>query len=178
MDIDGLLNKSRWQLLALIAQQPQTPQELAKQSNTTTANISAQLRLLEAAQLVTRQRLRQRDAGQPRICYKLKPHQFFIAKIASQQAEKTYVTTSTVDDLIISCIMQQLPQRTFLFNYLLKHHAKIHNKAIGITYNNNTFTIGVIGEHDLPAVKNKDCSILVKSVSSLAGFLIKTGDYE
>jgi DNA-binding transcriptional ArsR family regulator len=56
MEFDTLLSGTKWELLQLIARLPQAPTELAQKLNTSIANVSMQLRLLEVAGLVKKSR--------------------------------------------------------------------------------------------------------------------------
>lgn len=48
MEIESILTESKWKILAELSHSPLSPKELAKKTNTTIANISTQVRLLEA----------------------------------------------------------------------------------------------------------------------------------
>ena len=49
MDLETLLTSTKWDILEMIAKKPMSPIELSKILNTTIANISQQLRLLQKA---------------------------------------------------------------------------------------------------------------------------------
>jgi predicted transcriptional regulator len=69
MDIETLFTVSKWGILTHLAEGKFSPLELSKKLNTSIANISQQLRLLEFAGLVKKQKISQREAGKPRTLY-------------------------------------------------------------------------------------------------------------
>ena len=52
MEIESLFSSTRWEILELLSKEKLSPIELSLKINTTSANISQQLRLLELAGLV------------------------------------------------------------------------------------------------------------------------------
>jgi len=72
MSTDGLFSGSKWEILKVLAQKETSPIELARTLDTTVANVSTQLRLLELAHFITKIRVPNALAGQPRVLYRLK----------------------------------------------------------------------------------------------------------
>ena len=80
MEQETLFTASKWDILKILSSGSKSPLQLAKLSNTSVANISQQLRLLEMAGLVQSKRISNRDKGQPRLLYSLAGnHSFLIA---------------------------------------------------------------------------------------------------
>jgi len=71
MDVDLLTAKAKWAVLEKIAKKELSPLEIAKQLNTSVANVSTQLRYLELANIVKKRRVSNAMAGMPRILYSL-----------------------------------------------------------------------------------------------------------
>src|SRR3989339_422447 len=71
MEQETLFTSSKWDILKCLESGKKSPIELAKESNTTVANISQQLRLLELAGFVKSGRIPNREKGMPRIVYSL-----------------------------------------------------------------------------------------------------------
>jgi DNA-binding MarR family transcriptional regulator len=69
MDIDSFFTSPRWKVLEILAKTPSSPMEISKQLNTSIAYISQQLKLLEAAGLVTKVRTRATERGKPRTLF-------------------------------------------------------------------------------------------------------------
>jgi len=71
MEQETLYTSSKWDILKALELGSKSPIDLAKDANTSLANVSQQLRLLELAGIVKSERIPNRDKGQPRILYSL-----------------------------------------------------------------------------------------------------------
>ena len=69
MEQETLFTSSKWDILKCLEVGKKSPIDLAKETNTSVANISQQLRLLELAGFVKSERISNRDKGLPRILY-------------------------------------------------------------------------------------------------------------
>jgi predicted transcriptional regulator len=69
MEQETLFTSSKWDILKCLETGKKSPIDLAKETNTSVANISQQLRLLELAGFVKSERISNRDKGLPRILY-------------------------------------------------------------------------------------------------------------
>ena len=71
MNVETLLTATKWKIIELLSQRPHSPTEMAKKIKTTTPNISQQLRLLEAYNLVKKKQVEKISPVKPRIYYEL-----------------------------------------------------------------------------------------------------------
>jgi len=71
MELESLFSSTRWEIISALSDESLSPMELAEKLNTTSANISQQLRLLELAGLVKSEKISNTDKGKPRIIYSL-----------------------------------------------------------------------------------------------------------
>lgn len=95
MDLETLLTGTKWDILESLAKKPSSPLMLAKQLCTSIANISQQLRLLQAAGLVTRQKTGAGKPGKPRTVFSLVDDFAFITIISHGFAQKKLVRISS-----------------------------------------------------------------------------------
>jgi len=72
MEIESLFLDSKWNILTELSHSSLSPTELAIKTKTSIANISAQLRLLEALDFIEKEKLGNIMKGQPRRLYSLK----------------------------------------------------------------------------------------------------------
>ena len=80
MEQETLFTSSKWDILKCLEKGKKSPLDLAKETNTSVANISQQLRLLELAGFVKSERISNRDKGLPRILYSISNnHSYIIA---------------------------------------------------------------------------------------------------
>jgi predicted transcriptional regulator len=101
MEQETLFTASKWDILKTLSSGSKSPLQLAKLSNTSVANISQQLRLLEMAGLVQCKRISNRDKGQPRLLYSLVGNQSFLITSASDFVEKKLLQLSEYNKVIL-----------------------------------------------------------------------------
>lgn len=91
MDIETLLTGTKWEILRLIAKEKLSPSEIAKRLNTTIANISQQIRLLQTAGLVTKERTSAVKAGKPRTLFSIAQDYALVIMFSDGFAEKKLI---------------------------------------------------------------------------------------
>ena len=94
MEYETLLTGTKWNILELLAKQDTSPQELANNINTTIANISQQLRLLETAGFVNKKRTGTAKPGKPRVLFSLSDDYRMIILFTKGYARKKLVKVS------------------------------------------------------------------------------------
>jgi len=71
MDFDLFFSSPRWRILEIIAKKPSSPLEISSRLKTSVAYVSQQLKLLEAADLVHKEKTGQAEKGKPRNIYSI-----------------------------------------------------------------------------------------------------------
>ena len=71
MELEPMFTEQKWNILKCLSEEKYSPLQLAEKLDTTMANISQQLRLLEAANLVKKKKIKNRDKGKPRTLFSL-----------------------------------------------------------------------------------------------------------
>ena len=94
MDIETLLTGSKWEIIQSLSKESLSPLELAKRLNTTIANISQQLRLLQAANLIKKQKTGHAAKGKPRTLFSLAEDYALIIVFTKGFTEKKLVKLS------------------------------------------------------------------------------------
>jgi DNA-binding transcriptional ArsR family regulator len=107
MDIDTLYGGLRWSIIERIAQSAKSPLELAKELQTSIANISMHLRVLEAASVVKKERIANSKAGEPRIIYSLTQDILLISYASTHQSYKQTFDITPEKKVLLS--IWQLP---------------------------------------------------------------------
>jgi len=90
MEQETLFTSSKWDILKCLEHAKKSPLELAKETNTSVANISQQLRLLELAGFVRSERISNRDKGLPRILYSLNDNYSYLVVSAQGFVDKKF----------------------------------------------------------------------------------------
>lgn len=101
MEQETLFTASKWDILKMLANGSKSPLQLAKLSNTSVANISQQLRLLEMAGLVQSKRISNRDKGQPRQLYSLVGNHSFLISSSADFVDKKLLKLSDYNKVIL-----------------------------------------------------------------------------
>ncbi len=86
--MEKLFAEQKWNILQHLAREKYSPLQLAELSNTSMANISQQLRLLEAANLVKKEKIKNRDKGKPRTLFSLTNEYGYLVTVMDNFAEK------------------------------------------------------------------------------------------
>ncbi len=100
MDFESMFGNTKWEILTALSQKKQSPLELATKLNTTIANISQQLRLLEAAGLVKTEKTRSAEKGKPRILYSIARDFVFVISLQEGGAGKRLINADTHHSII------------------------------------------------------------------------------
>src|SRR3989344_7343405 len=88
MEMESMFTEQKWNILRELSSEKASPLQLAEKLNTTMANISQQLRLLEASNLVKKEKIKNRDKGKPRTLFSLTHDHAYIIPTMSNFAEK------------------------------------------------------------------------------------------
>lgn len=105
MEFDEFLTGPRWQILDLIIDEPSSPVKISEKINTSVAYVSQQLKLLEAAGIVTKTRTKASVAGEPRIIYSIKEDVIFITSLIKGFPEKKKISPTTKQQIILKIWM-------------------------------------------------------------------------
>lgn len=71
MELDSFLATPRWEILKIISDKPSSPIEIAEKTKTTVSFVSQQLKLLEAAQIVSKEKTGAFEKGKPRNIFSI-----------------------------------------------------------------------------------------------------------
>jgi predicted transcriptional regulator len=92
MEQETLFTSSKWDILKCLEVGKKSPLDLAKETHTSVANISQQLRLLELAGFVKSERISNRDKGLPRILYSIASNNSYIVATTVGFVDKKFLT--------------------------------------------------------------------------------------
>lgn len=94
MELDTFLTSPRWDILRTIIEKPSSPTEIAQYIETSTSFVSQQLKLLEAANLIKKQRTGAVDKGKPRSLFSITKESVYIVPLAKGFEEKQLIELS------------------------------------------------------------------------------------
>lgn len=123
MEKEILFTTSKWDILQEIAKSPHAPLGIAKILNTTIANVSQQLRLLEAAGLVKKQRVANVGAGQPRALFSLSNDFAFLSLVSRGLAKKKLLKISKLQVAVSRVWLLEILESDVLAKFLYTHES-------------------------------------------------------
>lgn len=88
MDFDLFLTSPRWEILQIIAEKPSSPIEIAEKLKTTVSYVSQQLKLLDAANLLVKEKTGAAEKGKPRTLFRLSSELLYITALTKKFSEK------------------------------------------------------------------------------------------
>ena len=155
MEIETLFTDQKWNILKNLSMNKFSPLQLANLSNTTIANISQQLRLLEAAELVQKEKIPNREKGKPRTLFSLKDDYAYLISAMEDFAEKRLLRLTDYHKTILKIWYLEDPE---LHYHLEKFYWKIEpllNKIKGIAIIKNEVTRILIVSDSLKKSREK-----------------------
>jgi len=88
MELDSFLASPRWEILKIISERPSSPIEIAEKTKTTVSFISQQLKLLEATQLVKKEKTGAFEKGKPRNLFSISKDLFYLITLTNGFGDK------------------------------------------------------------------------------------------
>ncbi|MCP3686325.1 MAG: winged helix-turn-helix transcriptional regulator [bacterium] len=122
METETLFTEQRWNIIRSLSDQRYSPLQLAGMLNTTMANISQQLRLLEAADLVKKDKIPNRDRGKPRSMFSLAHDSAYLISAMNGFADKRLLQMSDYHEIILRIWFIDNPEWHY---YVEKYYWKI-----------------------------------------------------
>jgi len=101
MDFDSFLASPRWEILKIIAETPTSPVEIAKKLNTTVSYISQQLKLLDAAGIVTKKRTGAYERGKPRMLFSISKDMLYLTALTTDFSSKKLLYVQDYHKIIL-----------------------------------------------------------------------------
>ena len=124
MEIATLFTEQKWNIFKLLSQDKLSPLQLAQKSNTTIANISQQLKLLEAVDLVKKEKIKNREKGQPRTLFSISNDYAYLVFATNDFAEKKLLVLNDYDKFLLRTLFLENAE---LHYYLSKFYWKIED---------------------------------------------------
>jgi len=178
MDVTEILNGTKWEILSTISQERASPLEIAKSYNTTIANISQQLRLLEAFGLVKKEKIPNRDKGKPRTLFSLKQDLAYIIPITKNFTKRKLLELTKHQKIILKIWFMENPEIRYIVEkafWKIEPHLKSIS-SIFISLAGKNPEIIIVTEKSIPQLKNSPELRIEDQNSQMKKILIKTFD--
>jgi len=146
MEIESLFTGTKWTILTYLSQNSYSPLELAEKLNTTIANISQQLRLLEAYGIIKSVKVPNVEKGKPRIQYSLSNDLAYLIFTFNKSINKRLIRPTVASKFILKIIFYEDERKQTLlydlFSQIKSHLASI--KLIAVNEISKDFEILIV----------------------------------
>lgn len=119
MEFDDFLGAPKWQLLELIATSPTSPVKISEEIGTSVAYVSQQLKLLEAAGIIKKERTRAVGKGKPRLLYSISKDIIHITALINKAPTKKKITPTTLQKITLRIWILENKELSYLTEKLL-----------------------------------------------------------
>lgn len=138
MDQDTLLNKARWEIVKAISAGRASATELAETTKSSLPNVSQQMKLLEAYDLVEYVR-DQKTGGKPRQIYQLKKEFCHVTFARHGFAEKRFFNPDPYHTMLLNVLfVPSMQDHAYLHKFLALHEDLLAKAAIAFVKSNET----------------------------------------
>ena len=148
MELDLFFSNSKWDILSELAKEPRSPMQLAKVFDTSIANISQQLRLMEAMNLVAKTKIQNKEKGKPRMQYSIKNELIYLVRLGKNFAKKEFLEPEPFNTFTFNVLATQSKKDQFyLMKFFWENSEVLANASIGLFKNNDeTIELFVVTE--------------------------------
>ncbi|MFH0978187.1 MAG: helix-turn-helix domain-containing protein [Candidatus Woesearchaeota archaeon] len=146
MDIESLFTVSKWEILSHLSLGKLSPLELSRKLNTSMANVSQQLRLLEFAGIVKKEKVSAREAGKPRTLYFLADDFCDLVLLSKNFARKRLLRLTEYHKIVLKIWMiEDVSSHYFLEKFFWKiEHLVEQTKAIAVETKGSDITVYLV----------------------------------
>ena len=164
MELELMFSEQKWNILKCLSEGKYSPLQLAQRLNTTMANISQQIRLLEAASLVKKEKIKNRDKGKPRTLFSLNEDFAYIIPAMHDFAEKKLLRVKDYQKIILKIWFLENSE---LHPHIEKIYWKIepyldHIHAIAVKQSSKELIIVSDKSDDIEKITDKSIAISIK----------------
>ncbi|RJQ17170.1 ArsR family transcriptional regulator [Candidatus Woesearchaeota archaeon] len=132
MDADSLATGSKWVILEEIGKGNNTVSDIAKSLKTSVANISQQLRLLEAYGFIQKERLESNKIGKPKAVYAIKREMINISSLEKNKVQKIKLSPSWFSQTFINILNYATEEDRHYLAQFFFHTNDILEKCDGV----------------------------------------------
>jgi DNA-binding transcriptional regulator GbsR (MarR family) len=167
MELETMFTEQKWNILKCLSKEKYSPLQLAEKLNTTMANISQQLRLLEAANLVKKEKIRNRDKGKPRALFSLTDDYAYLISAIQSFANKRLLKVTPHHKIILKIWFLKTPELHYAIEKLYWKIEPYIDNIDAIAVNLASKEVIIISDKvkEIEKVINKNKSISVRIFS-------------
>ncbi len=159
-----IILNNKWIILKEIADMPQSPSDLAIRLNTSLSNITQQLKLLEAYNLIRKEKSEKKQAGKPKTIYHINMEVAYATILMNGKAERKIFHIDDNNRMFFNIVFSLNPEDLI---YVLKFKFKYDEvlkkcKAIGfLKSSKESIELFLITDH-LEEIRSKFSNIFIE----------------
>lgn len=128
MELDSFLASPRWEILKIISERPSSPIEIAEKTKTTVSFVSQQLKLLEAAQIVSKEKTGAFEKGKPRNLFSVSKDIFYLVLLTNGIGDKKLLSIQDYQKAILrTWFLENKPIQYLLEDFIYKIRNNFQN---------------------------------------------------
>ena len=168
MELATMFADQKWNILKCLSEEKLSPLQLSSKLDTSMANISQQLRLLEAASLVKKEKIKNRDKGKPRTLFSLTKDYAYLISTMDNFTDKKLIRVTDHQKIILRIWFSENQE-------LQQHLEKIYWKIKPFLGNVHSISLNKLSKElvivsdkpqELDKISDKNQPISVKVVST------------
>ena len=168
MEYSSLLTDSKWNIIKEIAKEEQTPTNLANKLNTSIANISQQLRLLEAYGLVKKKKLvgEEKHPGKPKNVYSLNKEVAEVMLITNETTIKKTIDLNPIKRATIQAWLNLKSEDSYTLHKFIFTNEELLKKCDAINIvriTGDTMELMLVTEH-IQEIRQKYSNQTIKTL--------------
>ena len=134
MELETLFTDVKWNILKILSKKEMSPLEISNELGTTISNISQQLKLLEMAGLVKKQKVSNRERGKPRSIFSIAKNSAYLILVMDTLAEKKLLPLTEYNKAVLRIWMLEDPTlHYYLEKFFWEIEEHLHDiKAIAV----------------------------------------------
>jgi len=159
-----IFSNNKWNILKEIAESPQSPSDLALKTNTSLSNITQQLKLLEAYQVVRKEKSEEKNSGKPRMIYSLNVEIAYGVILKNGRAERKLLYVDHGNELLFDIVFSMNQEDLmFMLKFAFKYEEVLKKcKSIGfLKSSKDSIELFLITDH-LDDIRSKFSNIFIE----------------
>lgn len=167
MELETMFTEQKWNILKCLSNGKFSPLQLAEKLNTTMANISQQLRLLEAVNLVKKEKIKNRDKGKPRRLFSLTDDYVYLIPTMRSFANKRLLKATDHHKIILKIWFLENPELHYALEKIYWKIEPYIKQIDAIAVNEKSKEIIIISdkEKEIKKAITQNKSISIKTIS-------------
>jgi predicted transcriptional regulator len=176
MEYDLFFSAHRWDILEILARKPSSPIEISEQIKTSVSYVSQQLQLLEAADIVIKNRTGLVEKGQPRTLFSLSKEILHITALMNRSPAKKLIYLTDYHNLILRIWLLENSELHYLIEKLYWKIEEEIDQISGVFVDISSKKPKVLVVSDSKKIKQRLDSFMVETEKRIDCLIVSRND--